>query len=179
MKRLSGSAALVVGGLMIVVGALALVFPALRVPVLPVEFGWPLFVLLPGLVLLVAALASRRLELAIPGTIVTAVGLVLAYQNTTGHWESWAYAWTLVGPTAVGVAQLLIGSISGNRDLIRNGGRVAMVGLGLFALGLMFFEGIIGISGRDLGVLGRIGVPVVLILFGLALVLRRGTVSRE
>ena len=34
--------------------------------------------------------------------VVTTVGLVLLYQNTTGRWESWAYAWALVGPAASG-----------------------------------------------------------------------------
>ena len=33
---------------------------------------------------------------AIPGTIVSGVGLVLLFQNITQHWESMSYFWTLI-----------------------------------------------------------------------------------
>ena len=46
---------------------------------------------------------------AIAGSIVTTVGSVLLYQQTTGHWESWAYAWALVGPGAAGLGMLVYG----------------------------------------------------------------------
>ncbi len=48
------------------------------------QYGWPIYVIAPGLFLLVAGLASGGeggLGLAIPGGIVTAVGLLLAYQR--------------------------------------------------------------------------------------------------
>ena len=83
-------------------GALGLVFLAGEQLNLNVSRnGWPLFVIVPGVVLLVAGLAIPRevgLGLAIPGGIVTAVGLILAFQNATGAWASWAYMWALIAP---------------------------------------------------------------------------------
>jgi hypothetical protein len=169
----------VLGALMIVVGVLALTVRVLRVPDVPFSAVWPVLVLFPGVLLFAAALAIRRLELAIPGAVVTVVGLLLAYQNATGHWRSWAYAWALVVPVAIGIAQLAIGLVTGDRGLVRTAGSVLMVGLGLFAVGMVVFEGLIGLSGWNLGVFGGVGVPVLLILFGAALVLRRGRDPRE
>ncbi len=34
--------------------------------------------------------------LAIPGSIITGIGLLLLFQNLTSYWESWSYGWTLI-----------------------------------------------------------------------------------
>src|SRR5450756_3231921 len=68
--------ALVVGALLIVFGAIALV-----VRVSGVEVGWPAWVILPGVALLIAAFAVPEpggSGLAAAGGIVTAVGTLLA-----------------------------------------------------------------------------------------------------
>jgi hypothetical protein len=63
---------------------------------------WPFFVVGPGLLLLMPAYKSTEDEqsffsfLAVPGAAITAVGLILFVMNITGHFEAWAYAWTLV-----------------------------------------------------------------------------------
>ena len=63
---------------------------------------WPLFVIGPGLLLMMPAYKSTadRVSsfsfLAVPGAMVTAVGAILFIMNLTGHFEAWAYAWTLV-----------------------------------------------------------------------------------
>ncbi len=63
-----------------------------------------------GVVILVLGLfVNREQGMVIGGTVVTTVGLVLLYQNTTGRWESWAYAWALVGPAASGLGMALWG----------------------------------------------------------------------
>ena len=51
--------------------------------------------------------------MVVGGTVATTVGLVLLYQNNTGHWESWAYAWALVGPAASGLGLALWGAAHG------------------------------------------------------------------
>jgi hypothetical protein len=58
------------------------------------QYAWPLFVIFPGLAFLAAfALGPRSAAgLAIPGCVVTTVGLILAVQNTFNVWETWAYA---------------------------------------------------------------------------------------
>lgn len=63
---------------------------------------WPLFVIGPGLLLMMPAYKSTVDDrssfsfLAVPGAAVTAVGILLFAMNITGHFEAWAYSWTLV-----------------------------------------------------------------------------------
>jgi hypothetical protein len=57
---------------------------------------WPFWIIGPGLIFLFAALVSTVTELAIPGSIITGIGLILTYQNETGDWVSWSYAWALI-----------------------------------------------------------------------------------
>jgi hypothetical protein len=136
------------------------------------QIRWPFWVILPGAVLLVAGiLVPGGSGMMIGGSVVTTVGLVLLYQDATDHWESWAYAWALVGPAASGVGTLLAGLRTGNPSMVRAGATGAMVGLGLFAAGYLFFEGILNISGRELPLPGWV-VPAVIIVLGVALVLR-------
>lgn len=67
-----------------------------------IDVLWPMFVIGPGLLLLMPAYKStvERVSsfsfLAVPGAMITAVGLILFAMNITGHFEAWAYAWTLV-----------------------------------------------------------------------------------
>lgn len=55
--------------------------------------GWPLFILVPGVaLLLVAALNGRAASaLFIPGSILTTLGGIFFVQNATDYFESWAY----------------------------------------------------------------------------------------
>lgn len=172
--------AYLLGALLVGAGILLLLGQALDVTL--GELGWPMTVILPGLGLLTAGLVSPRLAgLVIAGSIVTMVGLLLFYQNATDHWESWAYAWALVAPTASGVGSVLAGMRSGNRPMAAAGGWQIVVGLALFAAGALFFEGIIGISGRQLPIPEWVLPVAVIALGGLLLVgaLLRGEPARD
>jgi hypothetical protein len=139
---------LVLGALLVVVGLLALFGRALDVDVIAV--GWPLFVIVPGVILLLGSLfvgGRPGIGLAIPGGIVTMTGLVLAFQNTTDTFQTWAYAWALVAPGGVGVGLVVYGLLAGERDSLRAGVPVLLTGLGLFLGFGFFFEGILGLSG--------------------------------
>ena len=139
---------------------------------------WPFYVIAPGLALMAWGLTQRDGSgLTVAGSIVTMVGLVLLYQNTTGHWESWAYAWALVGPGGSGLGMLLYGTRSGNRKMARDGFWQILVAIGLFVAGFIFFEGIIGISGQRLPLPDWM-LPVAVIAIGL-LVLVRGFTARD
>jgi hypothetical protein len=166
----------VLGALLIVVGLAFFLGQWLNV-----DWGaatWPFYVIAPGLALLAFGLTQRDGSgLTVAGSIVTMVGLVLLYQNSTSHWESWAYAWALVGPGGSGLGMLLYGTRSGNRPMARHGFWQILVAGGLFLAGLVFFEGIIGISGRRLP-LPEWVLPVAVIGLGL-LVLFRGFTSRR
>jgi hypothetical protein len=139
---------------------------------------WPFYVIAPGLALMAWGLTQRDGSgLTVAGSITTMVGLVLLYQNATGHWESWAYAWALVGPGGSGLGMLLYGTRSGNRKMARDGFWQILVAIGLFVAGFIFFEGIIGISGERLP-LPEWVLPVAVIAIGL-LVLVRGFTARD
>ena len=141
------------------------------------RLGWPVIVVGVGLVLLVLGLVSREQGMVVAGTVVTTVGLVLFYQDQTGRWESWAYAWALVGPAASGLGMLLWGIRAGDGGAVRNGTWSLLGGLALFAVGYLFFEGVIGISGERLPLPDWV-LPALVIAIGVV-ILGRGVLSRQ
>lgn len=142
------------------------------------DIGWPFFVIVTGVAILVIGLVvAGEQGLVIGGTIVTTVGLVLLYQNNTGRWESWAYAWALVGPAASGLGLALWGARTGNAGDIRNGTWGVLGGLAFFVVGFLFFEGVIGIGGDRLS-LPEWLLPVAVIAIGVV-VLGRGLLDRR
>lgn len=159
---------------LMVVGGLWLIAVATDIDLL--SLAWPLFVIIPGVVLLLAGFGARN-GLIVAGTIVTTVGLVLWYQALTDHYESWAYAWALVGPTAGGIGGWLLGTVTDDEEKQREGLASARTGLWMFVIGLLFFEVVIGISGRDWGTLGDVLVPALVIAVG-AYVLVRARAER-
>jgi hypothetical protein len=69
---------------------------------------WPGFIIAPGLILIWPAYTSTPERenmfsfLAVPGAIVTIVGLMLFVMNLTNHYEAWAYSWALLPAAAMG-----------------------------------------------------------------------------
>ena len=149
---------------------------------LNVDWGaatWPFYVIAPGLAMMALGLTQRDGSgLTVAGSIVTIVGLVLLYQNATDHWESWAYAWALVGPGGSGLGMLLFGTRSGNRKMARDGFWQVLTAIGLFLAGFVFFEGIIGISGRRLP-LPEWVLPAAVIGLGVLVLVRGFTATRD
>ena len=142
------------------------------------DVGWPAIVIGVGVVILVLGLfVNREQGMVIGGTVVTTVGLVLLYQNTTGRWETWAYAWALVGPAASGLGMMLWGIRTANPVEIRNGTWALLTGLAIFVVGFLFFEGVIGLSGEPLG-LPEWLLPVMVIAIGVV-ILARGIFDRR
>jgi len=168
-----------VGGIILVV--LGLAFLVARV--FRVELGvdsWPIWIVGPGIALLVAGLVvggSGGLGLVIPGAIVATVGTILWVQDATGLWATWAYAWALVAPGSVGLGMLLYGITRGDRELTANGLRTLLVGLGLFFGFALFFEGALRLSGGRIPA-ADVALPVVAVGIGVVLLVlsvgRRG-----
>ncbi len=166
---------------LVLLGGLALAGRFLNVDLL--SLGWPIFVLAPGIVLFAAGVAvggKAGLGLAIPGGIVSMVGVVLTFQSATGLWGTWAYAWALVAPGGIGLAFVLYGLLTGQGDIARGGVPILLTGIGLFIGFGLFFEGVLDLTGEDgvpelllAGALVALGVVVV--LYGL---LRRQPVER-
>jgi hypothetical protein len=139
---------LVIGAILVVLGVVFLVgqlsgFSLGRVT-------WPLFIIIPGLAFFVGMLLGGKgtASLAIPGSVITTIGLILFYQNFANHWQSWAYAWALI-PCAVGVGTIIAGAYGGQPGMVRDGRRLVGVGLVMLLIGFVFFELVIGIS--DIG----------------------------
>jgi hypothetical protein len=166
------SGAVAMGVLLIAIGAAFLVGEQLNFNW--DRYGWPVFVVAPGLFLLLLGLAipnEAGLGLAIPGGIVTAVGLVLAFQDATDTWASWAYAWALVAPGSVGVTLSLYGMLHRRLDLLDAGLRTAATGLGLFVGFGLFFENIIGIDAGHPSTVLRDALPIMAVALGVLIVL--------
>ena len=174
--RRSGSG-IALGVVLVVVGLFYLVVQVAGVDLS--SFGWPLVVIIPGLTLLIVGFVSLGSGAAIPGGILTMVGLVLAYQNSTGHWTSWAYAWALVAPGGVGLGLFLQGLRERNANLIRQGRTLMFVAALIFMVGFVFFESILNISGiNDLPVV-RAALPALFIVIGILLLGRSIQNSRR
>lgn len=123
-------------------------------------FLWPLFIIAPGLLILVSARAGNFGKwVSVAGSMVLATGLLLAYQNSFDHFQSWAYAWALISPGAIGAGWLIHGMRYGEPDLVALGRKLINVSAVIFLAGAIFFELIINISGHGIG--GLISGPYV------------------
>ncbi len=149
-----------VGGLLLILlgGALlaAQFVPGFRSWFHP-ENSWALIVVGIGALLLVLAFALRTPPLAVPGCIVAGIGCMLYYQNATGNWGSWAYAWTLI-PAFVGLGVIISGLLEGQPV------RSLTTGVWMILISLVAFV----IFGSFLG-MGRFSAywPLLLVLGGL------------
>ncbi len=162
--------ALVGGLILVIVGTLFLVGRVLDLTL--GAHAWPLWIIVPGLAMLIGSLfipPRGGVGLAIPGAIVTMVGLVLLVQESYGLYETWAYAWALIAPTGPGLGMLIYGLVRGDRELVGDGLRMTLIGLGLFLGFALFFEGAIGLSGERLAGLDE-ALPFVVIGLGAVMV---------
>jgi hypothetical protein len=169
--RSTNTGAVIVGSLMILFGALALLGQVFRATL---NWGliWPLAIIAVGLAFFVVMLAGGRsaAAFAIPGSILGMIGLMLLYQSLSGHWESWSYGWALI-VVSVGVGITIMGLWGRNPRLQSAGLRVLRVGLILFVIFGTFFELIfMGSSGAALR---QYVFPGLLIVVGVYLVLTR------
>lgn len=132
-------------------------------------WAWPLIVLGPGLLLfgMVKEMGKGAAWLTVPATMISAVGLLLFYQNLTGHWASWAYAWPLIMPGALGMGLAVYGDLARKKGMGEAGEKLAKIGAGLFIGFAIFFELLVGISG-----LGWLW-PLLLVGMGLYFLRRR------
>lgn len=156
----------ILGVALIVLGALFLLGRVTDVG----QFAWPLFVIIPGVILLGSAFLGRgeSAGLAVPGSIVTTIGLILLILNGTGRWEAWSYCWALI-VAGVGAGTFIHGALTSDQSRERDGLRTVYIGLTLFAVFGVFFEFIIfgGLGGsmRWLVPLLLIGAGVYLLFF--------------
>lgn len=170
---------LLLGATLFVIGAVWILGQFLKIPV--AGYLWPLAIILPGIFIFISALNMEKTggdALAVLGSILTSVGLLLFVQQLTHTWASWAYAWALIAPTSIGVGQIIYGNIKKHESLVKTGVQMVKVGLWIFAMGFIFFELIIGLNGFGISRFGLPVLPVVLIGLG-ALILIRAIAFRR
>jgi hypothetical protein len=163
--------AVVIGIGLVMVGALNLLIQWSGLGAdIDVGDAWPLFVIVPGIVLFGLAFAvepPRGLAFAIPGAVVTTTGLVLWMQQATDRYDSWAYVWALVGPGSVGAAMLIYGLATGSRQFVRPGLYLSGIAVALFAIGAWYFEPVLT-EGREPIELAALW-PILIIVVGVLL----------
>ena len=167
-RRSSGDSGIAWGILLIFAGMFFLV--ARFAPSDFGQFGWPFFLLVPGVALLFVGATMKGVHgLLVPGSVLTVVSLILAVQNTFDVWASWAYAWTLVIPGSLGLGAALLGLARHDAKQTEDGVRAMLVGVAMFFIFGVFFEGILHISGFNFGAPADIVLPVFLMAAGAAL----------
>lgn len=135
---------------------------------------WPLFVILPGAVFLYTAWRGDRGKagFAVPGAMIGGTGLILFYQNLTGHWESWAYIWALY-PVFLGLALTFIGRRTHNENTYLTGNGFVKWGFISFVALWALFEGFL--FGGSSALLTT-WLPLALIAGGIYMLFHRGTI---
>ncbi len=161
-------ASLIIGAALIGLGALFLAQEIFDLRFL--DWLWPLFIVGFGALFFAGMVAGGKATgpLAIPGSIISVIGLILLVLNWTDHWEAWAYAWGLI-VAAVGLGLLIWGAYGGQPALRRSGLGLMQTGLFLFLIFGAFFELLIFRSFEAASWIW----PVVLIGLGLWLLVTR------
>ncbi len=166
-----------VGGLaLIALGVFSIVLRALGISVW--SFAWPFLFVVIGLLFFVGMIAGGKNSggLAIPGSIITMLGILFFLQNAFNQWQSWAYAWTLIWPIGVGLGLVIQGVWSDRPGNVAAGKNLIRIGAIILAVGIVFFELIIGIGGWGIfgTALGRYALPIIVIAVGVYLIARAG-----
>ena len=175
METKPRNAGSLIGGILLIVfGILALLSQVFRGFNFWGTF-WPFIIIGVGAMFFVGMVAGGKstAPLAIPGSIVSVIGLMMFLQNISNHWESWAYGWTVI-LMSVGLGIYIMGAWAGDPQQRESGIKVLRIGAILFVIFGAVFEGLIF---RTSGLTGYI-FPVALILLGLYLVIQRAGVLR-
>lgn len=167
------------GATLLVIGAVWILSQFLEIPL--ADYLWPFAIIIPGVFVFISALNMERAggdALAVTGSILTSVGLLLFVQQLTNTWSSWAYAWALIAPTSIGIGQIIYGNIKKQESLVKTGLQMVKVGLGIFAVGFIFFELIIGLNGFGISRFGLPVIPVALIGIGILILIKAIAIKR-
>ncbi len=153
------------GGLLIILGLIFMAGQFFRI-----YFGdalWPLIIIGVGGLFFLAMILSGPSSggLAIPGSIIVTVGLILFVQNLFDLFDTWAYSWALI-VASVGVGRIIQGYWSRSEGARRGGWGLVRLGLVLFLIFGTFFELLIYRRGTAAGILW----PALLILAGIGVV---------
>jgi len=172
-KQSESHGPLMMGAALLLLGVVLLIGELLHF-----SFGsvmWTFIFIIPGAVLFLSALSSQDSHaegLAILGSMMMALGGIFLVQILLNMWASWAYAWALLAPTSIGIAQVVFGKQHNREKLVQNGKRLVDVGLTMFFFLFVFFEILFNISGKNLVPAILPAFPTALIVLGIFVILR-------
>jgi hypothetical protein len=112
-----------------------------------IDYLWPGFIIVPGLMMMIPAYKSTAVEqsrwsfLAIPGAIFLMIGGMTFVMNLFDHFEAWTFCWPLI-PAAVAGGVLYMTRFDGNTNLERRANKFIRY-MVMLVVGLAFFFEII------------------------------------
>lgn len=162
---------LALGVILILIGGIYLVGQILNLN--SMGLFWPLIIVASGGIFFAGMFATGKVggPLAIPGSIITMVGLILFIQNLLHLWQTWSYAWGLI-IVSVGIGMAISGWWSGQTHMRRSGWRLIRLGLTLFLVFGVIFEFVLGLTPDSRQ---SITGPIILICLGaISLITRLG-----
>jgi len=180
MERSAGGQALVIGMVLILTGVVYLAIELIpRLSQIDVaHYGWPVFVLVPGIALVgVAGAVPEASGLCVPGGIVIMVGLVLFVQNLFGLFATTTYTWALVTPGGIGLGLWLQGTVEQAPAVRARGARTLGTGFIIFLVSALFFE-TVHVSGVVFPLLIRLLLGMSIIVVGIVVARRRSIPAR-
>ncbi|MGE5223568.1 MAG: GIN domain-containing protein [Omnitrophica WOR_2 bacterium] len=109
---------------------------------------WPLTLLGIGAAFFIGMVLGDKTRggLAVPGSILIMIGLILFVMNITGRWAAWAYAWALI-IVASGFGTLVDGLWSSRPELRTRGLNTMRDGLVIFLILGVIMEFIFSLTG--------------------------------
>jgi hypothetical protein len=176
---------IVAGVLLLGLGLLLLIGQTFRLNIFDLFENWniayPLYIVTPGIVLMAIGVFGGRnlVGFTILGSIALVSGGVLAFQEATNSYQTWAYLWALVFPGSIGLAMTLQSFVTQDSQQRKSGLSMVAVALVLTLIGWSFFEGAVNLSGFGSNALANFAGPLLLIGLGVWLLLRRGLFGKE
>ena len=137
---------------------------------------YPVYVIVPGVLIMAVGLfgGSRAVGVTIFGSIVLVTGILLAYQDATNDYETWAYLWSLVFPGAIGLGLAVQGLVTQDSSQRKTGLRLMAATAVLVLVLWSIFEGAFHIGGNDSNEAVNFVGPLLLIAIGGWILLRQG-----
>jgi hypothetical protein len=143
-RNISG---MIIGIVLVAIGILAFFGRYIILP--DMDTLWPLLVIAVGAAFFIPMLLGDKSRggLAVPGSILVTIGVILYIMNRTDSWEAWSYCWALI-VCAVGAGTWINGQRSGKPELQKRGFATLRTGLILFIIFGVIMEFIFSMSGE-------------------------------
>lgn len=146
MNKNRNLAGAIIGVVLILIGVLSIFGE--NFSFVDMDMLWPLFMVGIGAAFFIIMVLGDKTRggLAVPGSILVTIGVILYFMNATNRWEAWSYCWALV-VCAVGVGVWINGYWSDQLELRKRGLDTLRSGLILFLIFGVIMEFIFSATG--------------------------------